>query len=96
MEQQPTSFTLTTHTLQEVFNTPQLITSLATYSESLQTSLSEAHLHRGVSNLHSVLFLQVFAAADYFTINKTLMQNVPPVNVDISESDLMLSKTVVS
>ena len=91
VEQQPTSFTLITHTLQEVFNTPELITSLATYSESRQTSLSGADLHRGVSNLHSVLFLQVFASADYFTINKTLMQNVPPVNVDISEPDLMLS-----
>ena len=48
--------------------------------------------HRRVeSDLDSLLFLQVFAAADYFTTNKTLMQNVPPVNVDISESDLIIS-----
>lgn len=30
-----------------------------------------------------MLFLQVFAAADYYTTNKALMQNVPPVLVDI-------------
>lgn len=88
-EQQPTSFTLITYPLQEVFNTPELITSLATYSESRQTSLSGADLHRRASDLDSVLFLQVFAAADYFTTNKTLMQNVPPVNVDISEPHLL-------
>jgi hypothetical protein len=29
------------------------------------------------------LFLQIFAAADYYTTNKTLMDNVPPVYVDI-------------
>jgi hypothetical protein len=29
------------------------------------------------------LFLQVFAAADYYTTNKTIMNNVPPVFVDI-------------
>lgn len=31
----------------------------------------------------SVLFLQIEAAADYFTLNKTLMQHPPPVVVDI-------------
>lgn len=31
----------------------------------------------------SVLFLQILAAADYFTANKTLMSQVPPVFVDI-------------
>ena len=31
----------------------------------------------------SVLFLQIFAAADYFSMNETLMANVPPVLVDI-------------
>lgn len=29
------------------------------------------------------VFLQVFAAADYFTLNQTLMEVVPPVAVDI-------------
>lgn len=31
----------------------------------------------------SVLFLRVHAAADYFTTNQALMQNVPPVAVDL-------------
>lgn len=31
----------------------------------------------------SVLFLQILAAADYYTTNKTLMNDVPPVYVDV-------------
>jgi hypothetical protein len=31
----------------------------------------------------SILLLQIQAAADYFTMNRTLMENVPPVFVDI-------------
>jgi hypothetical protein len=31
----------------------------------------------------SILLLQIFAAADYFSLNKTLMSDVPPVLVDI-------------
>lgn len=30
-----------------------------------------------------MLFLQIFAAADYFSLNKTLMSDVPPVLVDV-------------
>lgn len=30
-----------------------------------------------------MLFLQIFAAADYFSLNQTLMDNVPPVAVDL-------------
>jgi hypothetical protein len=35
------------------------------------------------NDLSATLFLQVFAAADYYTTNKTLMENVPAVYVDI-------------
>jgi len=31
----------------------------------------------------SVLFLHVYAAADYFTLNETLMSQVPPVLADV-------------
>lgn len=31
----------------------------------------------------SVLFLRIFAAADYYTLDKSLMKSVPPVLVDI-------------
>lgn len=92
-KQQPTSFTLTTYSLPQVFDTPELITSLATYSDLRQAfPLPDRNFeHRLVaSDLDSLLFLQVFAAADYFTTNSTLMQNVPPVNVEISEPTLIV------
>ena len=92
-QQQPTSFTLTTYSLPQVFDTPQLITSLATYSDLRQAvPLRERGLdhHRLASDLNSLLFLQVFAAADYFTTNQTLMQNVPLVNVEISEPNIIV------
>lgn len=91
---QPTSFTITTYPLPEVFDTPELITSLATYSESRQAILSphqSVDHHRVDSALDSLLFLRVFAAADYFTTNRTLMQNVPPVNVDIILDPFLLN-----
>ncbi|KAM0797577.1 hypothetical protein BDR22DRAFT_436341 [Usnea florida] len=83
---QPTLFTLNTYTITQAFDTPDLISSLSTYSESRQAiHSSDKHLdqHQIESSLNSLLFLHVFAAAEYFTTNKTLMQNVPPVNVDI-------------
>ena len=86
---QPTSFNFDLFTLDEVFNTPSIITSLAVYSESRQDYPSVINIPRPASagtDPVSILFLRVEAAADYFTTNKTLMQNVPPVNVDISKS----------
>ncbi|CAG8982073.1 hypothetical protein HYALB_00008800 [Hymenoscyphus albidus] len=85
---QPTSFDLKTHDLPTVFQTPELITSLAEYSEErrLKYELRDdgASKHKTkTDDLSSALFLQVFAAADYYTTNKTLMANVPPVFVDI-------------
>ncbi|EPE36269.1 hypothetical protein GLAREA_05607 [Glarea lozoyensis ATCC 20868] len=91
---QPTSFRLETYDLPQVFETPELITSLAQYSEARQQdpedSQAEASgisrrssFRRGSDDLSSTLFLQIFAAADYYTTNKTLMKDVPPVYVDI-------------
>ena len=85
--QEPTSFTLDTYSLAAAFDTPELITSLAAYSESRQSSPSPVQYSRShllKAGPSSVLFLRILAAADYFTTNKTLMQNVPLVNVDIS------------
>ena len=86
--QQPTSFRLDTFSLREVFDTPELISSLASYSTARQsTSKSQKPAvpkTQPHGDLSSVLFLRVLAAADYFSSNKTLMQNVPDVNVDIS------------
>ncbi|KAK0127747.1 hypothetical protein ONS96_007260 [Cadophora gregata f. sp. sojae] len=89
---QPTSFRLDTFDLPTVFETPELITSLAQYSETRQTEVMEdlqpvesqvekkSKAHDEVS---STLFLRVYAAADYYTTNKTLMVQVPPVYVDL-------------
>ena len=37
----------------------------------------------GPQGISSTLFLQVYAAADYYTMNQSMMQNPPPVFVDI-------------
>jgi hypothetical protein len=98
--QQPTKFLLHTHSLQSVFSTPSLIEALAEYSESRlsrrhpdavtgpSSVLQKLPLAQGPTsqNSRSLLFLQVSAAADYFSADQSLMQNVPPVHVDISKS----------
>lgn len=38
-----------------------------------------------------MLFLQIFAAADYFSLNRTLMETVPPVLVDVILDPYMLN-----
>ncbi|KAA6412698.1 MAG: hypothetical protein FRX48_03690 [Lasallia pustulata] len=92
---QPTSFWLYTHTLSTVFKTPALTSALASYSEtrqSVQVNVDniEPRIHKLTNTpstpkptQSSLLFLQVFAAADYYTTNKTLMNHVPLVAVDI-------------
>ena len=75
-----------------MFDNPDLISSLASYSESRQSvEVDQATLHdRGGSatqdSQSSTLFLRITAAADYFSSNKTLMRNVPLVEVDISKA----------
>jgi hypothetical protein len=93
--QQPTSFRLNTYELPTVFETSELITSLAKYSESRQSkpmdsegqksSISTANVTSKPTfqDVSSILFLHILAAADYFTINQTVMEQVPPVFVDI-------------
>jgi hypothetical protein len=93
--QQPTDFRLDTYTLQTVFDTPELITSLAQYSEGRQPDPTEIEeqkpsitkaltkSQRKRDEVSSTLLLQIFAAADYYTMNRTLMEHVPPVFVDI-------------
>jgi hypothetical protein len=38
---------------------------------------------QGSETIQSVLLIQIYAAADYYTTNRTLMAQVPPVFVDI-------------
>ena len=44
---------------------------------------SKKHDPTGQQASESVLFLRILAAADYYTLNKELMENVPPVVVDL-------------
>ncbi|OTA52502.1 hypothetical protein K449DRAFT_402909 [Hypoxylon sp. EC38] len=89
---QPTEFKIATYELQTVFETPELISELSEYSWSRQSlggdhesqSKSAEATHAPISGREaSVLFLRILAAADYYTMNKTMMRNVPPVHVDI-------------
>lgn len=90
---QPTSFWLYEHSLDPVFGDSELLSSLTAYSNARRASLSKhdlqiaqsASAQRGPSSSAATtfLFLQIFAAADYFTLNKTMMDHVPPVHVDL-------------
>ena len=84
-----------------MFKTSELISSLAKYSQSHQSSTIEADGR--ISNVYktsseatydavsSVLLLHIQAAADYFTTNRTLMENAPPVFVDIILDPFLLN-----
>ncbi|KAF7585102.1 hypothetical protein BBP40_012745 [Aspergillus hancockii] len=87
---QPTAFTLTTHTLLQVIEDPPLFSSISVYSQAHLASPLTNTIPRRSSSIHdqaptsdSVLFLRITAAADYFSLNKKLMENVPPVAADI-------------
>ena len=87
---QPTAFTLDTFLLSEVFSKPELITSLASYSESHE-GFDTRSRKETASKTSSLLLLRIIAAADYYTNNKTLMQVVPPVNVHIILDPFLLN-----
>ncbi|OOQ91645.1 hypothetical protein PEBR_08937 [Penicillium brasilianum] len=92
---QPTSFTLSTHSVPSTIGDSTLLTSLSRFSAARLSDL-DAHLQansiRNRNTKHandpaptsdSVLFLRVRAAADYFSKDETLMRDVPPVAVDV-------------
>ena len=89
---QPTSFWLDTFTISETFETPELISSLSSYAYIRRRQLSMAEVNHISTSRYkrkpairetSLLFLRIQAAADYFSLNKTLMEHVPPVHVDL-------------
>jgi hypothetical protein len=87
----------------EVFEEPELVASLATYSQTRQAQEESIEYQKpGISKtfkesnyksdqLKSVTLIQVFALADYFTTNRTLMDQVPPVLVDITLDPYLLN-----
>ena len=86
--QSPTDFWLDTYSAVEAFDAPELASSLATYSEQLQTTKAIDHTKKLVNKggPQSLLFLRIQAAASYYSTNRTLMDSPPPVHVDISKS----------
>ena len=86
---QPTLFWLHEWDMSHVFETPELISSLTEYSNAQRILLNDTQKKRLTLRRpdwqpeSSLLFLQIFAKADYFSLNNTLMENVSPVLVDI-------------
>ncbi|KAI5462192.1 hypothetical protein BGZ63DRAFT_443097 [Mariannaea sp. PMI_226] len=84
---QPTAFELDVYELDTVWSTPELLQSLAAYSDSVQSTAGieadEATTMNLAEQKSSVLLLQVRAAADYFTDHGALMTDPPPVLGDL-------------
>ncbi|KAK5997998.1 hypothetical protein PT974_00367 [Cladobotryum mycophilum] len=91
---EPTSFTIDVYSLDTVWETPELIQSLAHYATSRQPdpnaskeqapSIHESSSDNGSRERKaSIMLLRVRAAADYFSHNKSLMKTPPPVLVDL-------------
>ncbi|OXV06029.1 hypothetical protein Egran_06205 [Elaphomyces granulatus] len=91
--QQPTTFSLNTFTLSETISDSVLMSTLGAFSSAhqasyvsinqVQTVNKRSHRSSAITATESVLFLRIFAAADYFTLNTEMMENVPPVIVDV-------------
>ncbi|KAI5864366.1 hypothetical protein GGS23DRAFT_496389 [Durotheca rogersii] len=98
---QPTTFKIATYELQTVLETPELLSQLSEYSRSRQPVREDGYPYgTGSAGDHrasisekgaSVLFLQILAAADYYTTNRTLMRDVPSVHVDIILDPFLLN-----
>jgi hypothetical protein len=78
-----------TFALSTVRDSPELLASLQTYSASREAEALAAKDSSSSSSSSeqedesSVLLLRILAAADYFTTDAALMNDVPPVDVDI-------------
>jgi hypothetical protein len=91
---QPTTFELHTYTMEEAFEDPDLLSSLIVFSKARRDTLNDSQIqqlqdrkHRPLSSAEGVdqalLFLRISAAADYYSLNTSLMEQVPPVFVDV-------------
>ncbi|KAH7156141.1 hypothetical protein EDB81DRAFT_928118 [Dactylonectria macrodidyma] len=84
---QPTSFALEVYEPDAVWDSPELIQSLAEYANSHLPTNSNSSREPSPGGQKeresSVLLLQVRAYADYFTDDAVLMQKPPPVLVDL-------------
>ncbi|EMC96745.1 hypothetical protein BAUCODRAFT_70175 [Baudoinia panamericana UAMH 10762] len=80
---QPTNLRLNIYNISHVFDEPQLIQALATYSNAQQSlGVKQVSSFDGQSS-ESLLFLRTQSAADFFTTNQSLMQQPPLVDVEL-------------
>ncbi|KAL6241962.1 hypothetical protein RBB50_011207 [Rhinocladiella similis] len=86
---QPTAFSLSTFHVDAVFSDSDLLPSVSEYAYGRHEKLSTGDIDSlqrrkaAVRPDTTLLFLRVFAAADYYSLNDTLMTTAPPVAVDI-------------
>lgn len=83
---QPTSWHLETFTLEVAVNTPDLIQDLARYAEgrnNLQGKSTVTIQSALLTASQSAMLLRTWGAAEFFTLEKQMMQDPPPVHVDI-------------
>lgn len=83
---QPTQFILEHHSVNTVFDTASLIQDLSVFAEAHQPLANHATNTHGKVEEQSpqaLLFLRVWAAADFFSLNDTLMNQPLTVDVDI-------------
>ncbi|RSL90178.1 hypothetical protein CEP51_000847 [Fusarium floridanum] len=80
---QPTGFVMDVYDLDTVWDTPELMQSLADYAYSRQPSTDSQEDREEGERSASVLLLQIKASADYFTDDTALMRDPPPVLVDL-------------
>jgi len=84
--QEPTLFALDSYELDTVWDTPELIQSLAEHAASRQPaneSDDKPPSNESGARKASVLLVHIRAAADYFVDDVELMKNPPPVLVDL-------------
>ncbi|KAL4944037.1 hypothetical protein BDV06DRAFT_188399 [Aspergillus oleicola] len=91
---QPTVFDLQTYTLPIILEDPALLSTISLYSSRLaippegsaagaSTKSNPKDIDHPGPTFDSVLFLRISAAADYFSLDQNLMENVPPVLADV-------------
>ncbi|KEQ76829.1 hypothetical protein M436DRAFT_69769 [Aureobasidium namibiae CBS 147.97] len=83
---QPTDFFLDTFEATTVFDTTKLLQDLSAYAEERQNILpldDIEGLGGSTTANRSILFLRIQSAASFYTTDKALMQDPPPVYVDI-------------
>jgi hypothetical protein len=79
---------LDTFEVTTVFDSSTLLQDLAAYAEERQNILATDDLGgldgSSIAAKQSVLFLRIHSAANFYSTDKALMQDPPPVYVDIS------------